>query len=165
VTAALLPFIVILILPAVTNIAAGGLPASWRPYLWIAWVLALLLSIPVVIVEVRKSRARQGAQPQADAGPREKGARAPRRDLPRDVPDFTNRDAELDRIAHLLGSPPAQTQAVPVLAIHGMAGVGKTTLAVHAAHRIAPSFPDGQLYVDLHGFAANAAVEGCATRM
>jgi tetratricopeptide (TPR) repeat protein len=159
VTAALLPFIVILILPTVTNIAAGALPVSWRPYLWIAWVLALLLSVPVVVAEVRKAHTRQGAQAQADAGLRENGARAPRRDLPRDVPDFTNRDAELDRIARLLGSSPAQAQAVPVLAIHGMAGVGKTTLAVHAAHRIAPSFPDGQLYVDLHGFAANAAVD------
>jgi tetratricopeptide (TPR) repeat protein len=160
VTVALLPFIVILILPTVTNIAAGDLPASWRPYLWIAWVIALILSIPVVVVEVKKrSRASQGTQAQLHAGLREKSGRGPRRDLPRDVPDFTNRDAELDRITDLLSQAQSQTPAVPVLAIHGMAGVGKTTLAVHAAHRIAPSFPDGQLFVDLHGFAANAAVD------
>jgi len=159
VTGALLPFIIILILPAVTNIAAGDLPRAWRPHLWIAWVLALLLSIPVVVVEVRKARAGQGGHARGAAGPHENGARPPRRDLPRDVPDFTDRDAELGRITQLLGSARRQSPAAPVVAIHGMAGVGKTTLAVHAAHRIAASFPDGQLFVDLHGFAANAAVD------
>ena len=158
-TVALLPLVVILILPTVTNIAAGDLPSSWRPYLWIAWLLACLLSIPVIVAEVRKLRAGGGPHAHAAAGSPEKSAQAPRRDLPRDVPDFTDRDDELDRIAHLLGDAPAQKPTVPVLAIHGMAGVGKTTLAVHAAHRVAPSFPDGQLFVDLHGFAANAAVE------
>ncbi len=158
-TVALLPLVVILILPTVTNIAAGDLPDSWRPYLWIAWLLAFLLSIPVIVAEVRKPPTGGGPHVHATAGPPEKSAQVPRRDLPRDVPDFTDRDDELDRIARLLSHAPAQKPTVPVLAIHGMAGVGKTTLAVHAAHRVAPSFPDGQLFVDLHGFAANAAVE------
>ncbi|WP_433449192.1 ATP-binding protein [Streptomyces sp. CA-142005] len=68
-----------------------------------------------------------------------------RNDLPRDVPDFTGRE---ERLAAVLAAV-ASHRAVSV---DGMAGVGKTCLAVHAAHRLAADFPDGQLYVDLHGF-------------
>ena len=69
----------------------------------------------------------------------------PRNDLPRDVPDFTGRAAELDAVL-------AALEGSRVVAIDGMAGVGKSCLAVHAAHRLAPDYPDAQLYVDLHGF-------------
>ncbi|MFD8389310.1 ATP-binding protein [Streptomyces sp. NPDC059680] len=68
-----------------------------------------------------------------------------RNDLPRDVPDFTGRE---ERLAAVLAAV-ASHRAVSV---DGMAGVGKTCLAVHAAHRLAADFPDAQLYVDLHGF-------------
>ncbi|MEU8135097.1 tetratricopeptide repeat protein [Streptodolium elevatio] len=69
----------------------------------------------------------------------------PRNDLPRDVPDFTGREAPLAAVL-------AAVDSHRVVALDGMAGVGKTSLAVHAAHRLAEQFPDAQLYVDLHGF-------------
>ncbi|WP_188316993.1 AfsR/SARP family transcriptional regulator [Solihabitans fulvus] len=74
----------------------------------------------------------------------------PRTDLPGDIADFTGREAELRR---LLGALPAGQEggAVVIEAIDGMAGVGKTTLAVHAAHQLADRYPDAQLFIDLHG--------------
>jgi DNA-binding SARP family transcriptional activator/tetratricopeptide (TPR) repeat protein len=71
------------------------------------------------------------------------------RQLPADVASFTGRETELARLLALPPDPPA---ALMVSSIDGMAGVGKTALAVHAAHRLADRFPDGQLFVDLHGF-------------
>src|SRR5664280_173871 len=76
-----------------------------------------------------------------------------RRDLPRDVPDFTGRRAELTRLLANLDRTGAGLTGVVIYAIDGMAGVGKTTLAVHAAHRLTTRFCDGQLFLDLHGFA------------
>lgn len=73
------------------------------------------------------------------------------RQLPGDIRDFTGRDAALSAMKGLL---PGQDTAAPVIiAITGMAGAGKTALAVHFAHLAADLFPDGQLFVDLHGHA------------
>ncbi|MEU2610956.1 tetratricopeptide repeat protein [Micromonospora sp. NPDC007271] len=78
----------------------------------------------------------------AEAG----AAPAPRRnDLPADLFDFTGREAESALVEELLRTTGA-------VAIDGMAGVGKTSLAVRVAHRLAPAYPDGGLYLDLHGF-------------
>jgi len=70
---------------------------------------------------------------------------AGRNDLPLDVADFTGRQAELDAVRENLATGRAA-------AIDGMAGVGKTCLAVHLAHQLVPEYADGQLYLDLHGF-------------
>ncbi|HYQ62612.1 AfsR/SARP family transcriptional regulator [Actinophytocola sp.] len=68
--------------------------------------------------------------------------------LPADVPDFTGRGAQLGALDSLV----APHDTVPVSVVSGTAGVGKTALAVHWAHRMRDRFPDGQLYVDLRGF-------------
>ncbi|MFE0464988.1 tetratricopeptide repeat protein [Kitasatospora sp. NPDC058965] len=76
---------------------------------------------------------------------------AARNDLPRDLSDFTGRDGELH---HLLADARPGATATRVVAIDGMPGVGKTVLAVHAAHRLAGRYRDGQLFLDLHGHTA-----------
>ncbi|MER6672763.1 BTAD domain-containing putative transcriptional regulator [Streptomyces sp. NPDC000983] len=111
----------------------------------------------------------------ADSAPRPESARPDRggtarvrpSQLPADLATFTGRGVELARVTALLtdnqggvGSPhqvlPSGTCAVGV--IDGMAGVGKTTLAVHWAHRVADRFPDGQLYVNLRGHDPSGAL-------
>jgi DNA-binding SARP family transcriptional activator len=76
------------------------------------------------------------------------------RELPAPVRHFTGRAAELDELSDL-----AAREGVPALVIcvvGGTAGVGKTALAVQWAHQAAAGFPDGQLYVNLHGYGPEA---------
>ncbi|MGW2327392.1 AfsR/SARP family transcriptional regulator [Streptomyces sp. NPDC001700] len=69
--------------------------------------------------------------------------------LPPDVAHFTGRERELGGLDSLLRAT-ATAAAIGVIA--GSGGLGKTTLAVHWAHRVRERFPDGQLYVNLRGF-------------
>jgi len=74
--------------------------------------------------------------------------------LPADVADFTGREDQVKHLCDLLasGGVDADPGAVRIALVAGSGGLGKTSLAVHAAHRVrASSFPDGQLYVDLLG--------------
>jgi tetratricopeptide (TPR) repeat protein len=81
------------------------------------------------------------------------GQRHPRgvvpRQLPRPVPGFTGRAAELALLSRVLTQPGG---TAVITAIGGAAGVGKTALAVHWGHLAAGHFPDGQLFVNLRGF-------------
>lgn len=86
-------------------------------------------------------------------GPRAARARlalAPRQ-LPPSSQDFVGRTAELRQLSDLLSIWAADGSTV-IGVISGPAGVGKTALAVHWAHRAADAFPAGQLYIDLNGF-------------
>ncbi|WP_196777789.1 ATP-binding protein [Lentzea aerocolonigenes] len=69
--------------------------------------------------------------------------------LPADLPDFVGREDELGALA---------ASGAPVLAITGPPGIGKTALAIRLAHRIRDRFPDGQLHVNLRGFASGPAL-------
>ncbi|MCG7204841.1 ATP-binding protein [Streptomyces arenae] len=72
--------------------------------------------------------------------------------LPVGVRGFIGRDAEMARLLAILDDARGESPAVVISAVSGMAGVGKTALAVHWARRIEGEFPDGRLYVNLRGF-------------
>jgi len=85
----------------------------------------------------------------ANAGRRRGGPKASAatpRQLPADIAHFTGQAEHVDTLVDMLSRPTAT-----VVAIVGMAGVGKTSLAVHVGHRLAERFPDGQVYLDLRG--------------
>ena len=75
--------------------------------------------------------------------------------LPADLSAFAGRHRELARLNSLLDHGGQSSATVEIAAIDGMAGIGKTALAVHWAHWAADRFPDGQLYADLRGFDAS----------
>lgn len=74
------------------------------------------------------------------------GPAAVPRELPRSLAAYTGREPHLEALLDAVGDGAA------VVAVHGMAGVGKTSFAVRAAHALASHYPDGQLFVELNGF-------------
>lgn len=77
--------------------------------------------------------------------------------LPPDPVGFVGRRTELDALLRTTDAAAASAGAPATVLISGMAGIGKTTLAVHWAHRVADRFPDGRLHVSLRGFEPSGA--------
>lgn len=107
------------------------------------------------------SRPAAAGGPGLDHPPPGALAGQPPAQLPADIADFTGRDLELRLLQDMLTSPDhADPGAVRIVVIAGAAGLGKTTIAVHAAHQVRDLFPDGQLYVDLAGTRPEPAAPG-----
>jgi tetratricopeptide (TPR) repeat protein len=116
---------------------------------------ALELEVFHALTEVSVPSAVQGTALPAAAGnvvpgPLPRGIAAATRTLPRDIASFTGREPEIESILAAV-SGAGGGGVVDICAIDGMAGVGKTALAVHVAHRLAGRFPDGQIFLPLHG--------------
>ncbi|MEU8242403.1 tetratricopeptide repeat protein [Actinoplanes missouriensis] len=122
------------LLPAAVNVATGALPDDWHPWLWLAWPLAAVLAVPVVIAEWRRSR--RPAIDTAEAPP-ENGAADTSWNMPQPLPTFRERESILDDIAQFV----AKNDGPIVLT--GMAGVGKTQIAARYAARHRPEFEIG----------------------
>ncbi|MEV1045776.1 BTAD domain-containing putative transcriptional regulator [Streptomyces sp. NPDC049916] len=114
--------------------------------------------------DARPSRTRSGRPGGSVSGtagsvpaPRPPAAVAPSvpRQLPHTIRDFTGREGHVEALDALLppcGQEPGSGRAVVISALDGSGGVGKTTLAVHWAHRVQHRFPDGTLHTDLRGY-------------
>ncbi|MFI1995915.1 BTAD domain-containing putative transcriptional regulator [Actinoplanes sp. NPDC020271] len=87
-------------------------------------------------------------EPLEDAPGPEAGVPRPAQ-LPAAPAEFTGRDNELRRADEFLATA---RPGPSIVVIAGLGGVGKTSLALHWAHRLAPRYGDGQLYVDLRGY-------------
>ncbi|WP_219464958.1 AfsR/SARP family transcriptional regulator [Nonomuraea rhizosphaerae] len=106
-----------------------------------------------------------GREAAADALPSLEPLVVPRQ-LPPNVGGFTGRAPELQRLEALVGRERDADNSVPIGLIVGMPGIGKTSLALYWAHRMADRFPDGQLWIDLrgHGGGSVTSPEHALTR-
>ncbi|TDE56124.1 tetratricopeptide repeat protein [Nonomuraea mesophila] len=102
----------------------------------------------------------QGA-PSPGRTPEQPPERLVPRQLPADIARFTGRRESLDVLDELLDASPDMGTLV-LSALVGAGGVGKTALATHWGHRRADHFPDGQLYVNLHGYSRSTPVDPAA---
>jgi DNA-binding SARP family transcriptional activator/Tfp pilus assembly protein PilF len=106
---------------------------------------------------------KESATPSAEPAPAPATGPMPRpAQLPADIRDFTGRETHIKHLCEMLVQDDAGTGpgAVRIAMVAGTAGLGKTALAVHAAHQVRASFPDGQLYVDLFGASPQPAAPG-----
>jgi tetratricopeptide (TPR) repeat protein len=113
-------------------------------------VIATALGLTAAVSEELIVRYRRTATASAATTTAGQSVAVARRQLPPTVPHFAGRAAELAVLDRWLEH--TASSAVVISAINGMAGVGKTALALHWAHRAAARFADGQLYANLRGY-------------
>ncbi|MFI6816077.1 FxSxx-COOH system tetratricopeptide repeat protein [Nonomuraea sp. NPDC050328] len=134
------------LLPATINLATGAIPESWKPYLPWTWLLVPILALPALIVEIRHQKQlsapsrHAGRAPAAPAVLVEAGVRPGAQteglvwNIPAPSRTFTGRHSDLNAIRKAVTAERAASGCAR-LALWGMAGVGKTQLALKYAER------------------------------
>jgi len=139
------------LLAVAVNVATGGeLPgrlAPLEPLAWPAVAVASLVTAVLAYWQQRPAGPPVTAPPPAEVGP----PRSTPAELPALPALFTGRDDEVDRILAAVDG------GAPVVAVSGPAGVGKSVLALHVAHRVSHRYRDGALFVRLRGAGPDPA--------
>ncbi|MFG2049809.1 ATP-binding protein [Micromonospora sp. NPDC048935] len=92
--------------------------------------------------------------------PQERSAVVVPGELPAAVPDLAGREEILQRLSELAADVTSgRPDTASVVVLHGPPGIGKTSLAVVAGHRLSPAFAGGQLFVDLQGSSPDGPVD------
>jgi tetratricopeptide (TPR) repeat protein/transcriptional regulator with XRE-family HTH domain len=129
-----------------------------RPRIETILALGTALGLDPAAVDELTLAARGARRSQPSSGTSESSELVAPRQLPSTLSDFTGRSAELDALVQVLARADGPPGTVRMAAVTGMGGVGKTALAVHAAHLTATGFPDGHLYIDLRGYGPGDAI-------
>jgi DNA-binding SARP family transcriptional activator len=110
------------------------------------------LSAPTHPVDRAGTRITGPAAPAQDLG-------GSRRQLPGDTRTFVGRTRQLEELIAAASPDPVSPDAARAVTyvIDGMAGIGKSALAIHTAHRLRDQFPDGQLFLDMQGHTSGLA--------
>jgi tetratricopeptide (TPR) repeat protein len=144
--------------------AADVLLTAWSHQAWPPALASVLIMVPSLYLgwktlpdapDQRLERGQDADVPRSmalDAGLPPLPEVVVPRHLPRAIPEFAGRAEELGKLTRLLEDAASPGGTVLISAIDGMAGIGKSALAVQWAHQVAGRFPHGQLYVDLRGF-------------
>ncbi|WP_165956685.1 helix-turn-helix domain-containing protein [Kribbella antibiotica] len=107
---------------------------------------------------VARGKSQSAENPEPEGAPASETLPMPWQ-LPPAVSDFTGRTAQIEAILDVLRiSDGAPSTSVRLVAVTGMGGIGKTTLAVQAAHKLVDSYPDGHLYLNLRGYGPGKPV-------
>jgi DNA-binding SARP family transcriptional activator len=114
------------------------------------------MSLRALHLELLRDDEPGSASRRAKRAPAAAAAAPPPRQLPRGTCHFAGRAHDLDDLVAQLAAGTDGCTRSPVVAIAGMPGIGKSELAIQAAHLVAESYPDGQLYANLRGSQPDA---------
>ena len=126
----------------------------WRAFGIFAFIMIGLAIALAVLSDPDTPPAPTNRTPPTTDDPPAPDAVTVMRSLPRDTSAFTNRDVWLRHLVDLVDAN-GDTGVLPVHAVDGMPGIGKTAFAIHIGHVLASRFPDGQLFVNLNGHTAD----------